>query len=163
VNVVAHSMGNRPLVAALRKLAESEGDKVTIDEVVMAAPDVQQDGFADTYWRKLERPGGVAKRVTLYASSEDEALKISAKLHRGLRRIGEAGAGLLLLPGLDTVDASGCDFDRFGLNHTYFGGPKIITDLAKILNPGLTPLERKLREMKPRDLGGYWMLPEVAR
>jgi esterase/lipase superfamily enzyme len=161
VNVVAHSMGNRPLVAALRSLAEREGDKITIDEVVMAAPDVQQDGFADTYWRKLECPGGVAERVTLYASSEDEALVMSRRLHSGFRRIGEGGNNFLCLPGLDTVDASGCDFHRFGLNHTYFGGPRVITDLAKILNPGLDPLKRKLRQIKQREFG-YWMLPELA-
>lgn len=162
VNVVAHSMGNRPLVAALRSLAEREGNKITIDEVVMAAPDVQQEGFADTYGRKLQCPGGIAERVTLYASSKDQALIVSRKLHGGFRRIGEGGDMLLCLPGLDTVDASGCDFHRFGLNHTYFGGPKIIADLAKILNPGWTPLQRQLREMKQRKFG-YWMLPELGR
>jgi hypothetical protein len=47
------------------------------------------------------------------------------------------------------------------LNHTYFGGPRVITDLAKILNPGLDPLKRKLRQIKQHEFG-YWMLPELA-
>lgn len=159
VNVVAHSMGNRPLIAALRKLAERQTDRITIDEVVMAAPDVPQEGFANQQWPLLQQPNGVAKRITLYASSADRALVLSKKLS-GLRRIGEGGDDLLLLPGLDTIDASGCDFQLFGLNHTYFGGRRVLSDLGKLIQKGLAPLERQLRGMKRKDFG-YWFLPEL--
>ena len=105
-------------------------------------------------------PTAPAKRVTLYASSDDKALRASKTVHT-FRRIGEAGDGLLLLPGLETIDATGCDFSRFGLNHSYFGGPRVVEDLGQLMRKGLTPLERQLRPRKRRELP-YWLLPELA-
>jgi esterase/lipase superfamily enzyme len=160
INVVAHSMGNRPLVAAMQALAARTDGQVLFEEVVMAAPDVPATGFATDEWPLMHGTVAPAKRVTLYASSDDKALKASKKVH-GYRRIGEGGDGLLLLPGLDTIDATGCDFSWFGLNHTYFGGPHVISDLRTLFREGLAPAERKLRPMKRMELP-YWLLPNVA-
>ncbi len=160
INVVAHSMGNRPLVAAMQALTARTEGQVLFEEVVMAAPDVPAMGFATDEWPLMRRNLAPAKRVTLYASSDDKALKASKKVH-GYRRIGEAGDGLLLLPGLDTIDATGCDFSRLGLNHAYFGGPRVLADLRTLFSEGLAPAERKLREMKRQELP-YWVLPGVA-
>jgi esterase/lipase superfamily enzyme len=161
VNIIAHSMGNRALVEALKDLAVRKQGKLLFDEVVMAAPDVGMEGFATDEWPKMQHSaGGPAKRVTLYASSDDRALQASETFHH-YRRIGEAGNGLLVLPGLDTVDASGADFTLFGLNHAYFGGPRVLRDLGALLQKGLTPAARKLQEMKRAPLS-YWLLPRLA-
>lgn len=161
ISIVAHSMGNRALIAAMKTLAERTGGKILFDEVVMAAPDVPAQGFGTDEWPEMQRKtGGPARRVTLYASSDDRALASSRHIH-DYRRIGEAGDGLLLLPGLDTIDASGCDFSLLGLNHNYFGGPRILPDLSALVQKGLTPLERKLRQVKRGDLP-YWLVPQLA-
>jgi len=159
LSIVAHSMGNRALVAAMQALAARANSKVFFDEVVMAAPDVRTQGFATDEWPLMQGTVSPAKRVTLYASSNDKALRASKKVH-GYRRIGEGGEGLLLLPGLDTIDASGCDFSYFGLNHTYFGGPGVLADLSALVRKGLTPIQRKL---KPGNQGtlSYWLIPKL--
>jgi esterase/lipase superfamily enzyme len=161
VNIIAHSMGNRALVEALKELAVRKQGRLLFDEVIMAAPDVGMEGFATDEWPKMQHTvGGPAKRVTLYASSDDRALRASNTFHH-YRRIGEAGPGLLVLPGLDTVDASGADFTYFGLNHAYFGGPRVLRDLGVLLQKGLTPAQRKLQERKRTPLS-YWLLPRLA-
>lgn len=162
VNIIAHSMGNRALVAALKDLAARKQGKLLFDEVVMAAPDVGLEGFATDEWPRMQHSaGGPAKRVTLYASSDDRALLASKVAHHYGRRIGEAGAGLLVLPGLDTVDASGADFSFFGLNHTYFGGPRVLRDLGALVQKGLTPAQRRLEEKRRAPLS-YWLLPRLV-
>lgn len=161
INIIAHSMGNRALVAALKDLAVRKQGKLLFDEVVMAAPDVGMEGFATDEWPQMQySAGGPAKRVTLYASSEDRAL-LTSKIAHHYRRIGEGGNGVLVLPGLDTVDASGADFTYFGLNHTYFGGPRVLRDLGALVQRGLTPAQRKLQEIKRAALS-YWLLPRLA-
>ncbi len=156
INVIAHSMGNRALVGALNILARDYPGKMVLDEVVMAAPDVKKIGFVDGVWPKLRTP---AKRYTLYASDDDKALMASYKVHT-FSRIGQGGANLLLIEGLDTVDATGCDFSMLGLNHSYFGSPQVVEDLKELLSKSLTPAARKLREKK-RELLLYWLLPEI--
>ena len=46
-----------------------------------------------------------ADRVTLYASSSDEALALSKQVH-GYPRAGESGDQLVVVPGIDTIDVS---------------------------------------------------------
>jgi esterase/lipase superfamily enzyme len=157
INVVAHSMGNRALVGAFQILAAQEKGKALFDETVMAAPDVPATGFATQEWPHMQGP---SKRLTHYASADDKALIASKNVH-DFRRLGEGGEGILLLPGLDTIDASGCDFSLLGLNHSYFGGKKVLSDLRELIERGLSPLERKLREQKLGSLP-CWLLPDVV-
>jgi hypothetical protein len=44
----------------------------------------------------------------LYASSEDLALVASKSVH-GAQRAGDSGPGLVLVPGIETIDATGID------------------------------------------------------
>src|SRR5437899_1651143 len=46
----------------------------------------------------------VARRVTLYASSEDKALQVSKTLHQ-FARAGGAGVELIVCKGINTIDA----------------------------------------------------------
>jgi len=45
VSVIAHSMGNQPVLQVLRDLRRSKPDHVQISQVVLAAPDVDRDNF----------------------------------------------------------------------------------------------------------------------
>jgi hypothetical protein len=61
-----------------------------------------------------------------------------------------------VIPGLDTVDASGIDTNELG--HSYYHCKKIMDDLQVLMAKGWTPLERKLRDRKKGNLA-YWLFP----
>lgn len=155
IHLVAHSMGNQLLVNALGGLAQQPDIQPLFDNVIMAAPDVDAQSFAKETWTNIK---GAARRFTLYASSDDWALKVSRQLKGGAPfvRLGEAGGDLVIIPGLDTVDASGIDTNELG--HSYYHCKKILDDLQLLMAKGWTPLERKLRDRRKGDLG-YWMFP----
>ncbi len=158
VHVVAHSMGNRALVAALRSLDwESLPDgSARLDHVVLAAPDIDA-GYFRQYAPALK---GLAGRYTLYASSNDAALTASRSVH-GYPRAGESGDDLLVIDGIDTIDASLVETDLVG--HSYYGDSRsVISDLFDIIRNDAPPAERAW--LRPRLLGEsrYWLLQPLA-
>jgi esterase/lipase superfamily enzyme len=152
IHLIAHSMGNRLLVSALDGLGRQPEIKPLFDNVIMAAPDVDAKEFADQNWAGIR---DAAKRFTLYASSDDWALKASQHLNK-VARLGEAGGTLVVIPGLDTIDASGIDTNELG--HSYYHCKKLMDDLQLLMEKGLAPLERKLRDRRKGELG-YWAFP----
>ncbi|HMC15420.1 MAG TPA: alpha/beta fold hydrolase, partial [Albitalea sp.] len=106
LHVVAHSMGNRVLTEGLRRIdvAALPAGAAKLHEVVFAAPDVN----ADTFRNFVAKFYGRAQRFTLYASKGDKALETSQKLHK-YPRAGDAGDGVVLCEGLETVDATAVD------------------------------------------------------
>jgi esterase/lipase superfamily enzyme len=109
-------MGNRGVTRALINLAKKDPDGVKrIKEVILAAPDI-----GATYFTEQIAPDLVAlgAPITLYASSNDNALLASKKAHGGLRA-GEAGQDMVILKGIETIDASNTDTDLIG--HSYYG------------------------------------------
>lgn len=151
VHLIAHSMGNRLLVRALKKFSE-QGRSGLFGEIVLAAPDVPQIEFSIA---GPERIAALGERVTLYASSKDKALMSSAKFNKR-SRLGESGEKLFLAPGIDSIDASEVDTDM--LHHSYFAnaGP-VVLDLARLLVAGVGPnaSPRNLRS-EPRDGSLFW-------
>ena len=92
VHLIAHSMGNRALTSALLSLAPRMKNQVPMfHEVVLTAPDIDADVFKRDIAPRITR---AARRVTLYASSNDEALALSKRLH-GYPRAGESGSALV--------------------------------------------------------------------
>jgi esterase/lipase superfamily enzyme len=152
IHLIAHSMGNELLVNALGGLGRQPEIKPLFDNVIMAAPDVDAEAFTDRNWAEIK---DAAKRFTLYASSDDWALKISREWNHFVR-LGEAGGTLVVVPGLDTVDASGIDTNELG--HSYYHCKKLMDDLQLLMAKGLAPLERKLRDRRKGELG-YWAFP----
>src|SRR5215210_3877659 len=67
IHLIAHSMGNRPLTAALRQIAAhmAPASKPLFDHVILTAPDMDLDTFRQIA-SQIARP---AQRATLYASS----------------------------------------------------------------------------------------------
>ena len=152
VHLVAHSMGNRALTSALRELAMERKDECPrFHEVVLTAPDIDADVF-----RRDLAPAiiGAADRVTLYASSNDEALIASRTVH-GYRRAGESGDKVVVVPGVDTVDVSEVDTSLIG--HSYYGSNStVLADLFELLQGSKPPDQRKwLRSMRLGALK-YW-------
>jgi len=135
IHVLAHSMGNRVLLAALHDVlpARAPGKQRVFGQVVFTAPDVDRSDFL----RAFQRLRGAADRLTLYASDSDYALRISRYYH-GAARAGSAGPLIIRLRGLDTIDMTGLPADVLG--HSYFaanGGA--VYDLLHLLWRGDAP------------------------
>ncbi len=159
IHLVAHSMGNRALTSALSEISlmQSNDEQRKFSHVVLAAPDVDAD-----YFRKDLAPRVLqtAQRVTLYASSDDKALVVSKQVH-GYPRAGESGPGLVLLPGVETIDVSGVDLSLLG--HSYYGdNGLILKDLFSMLHLNLPARERPL--LVPQQVSGmtFWRLHPSA-
>lgn len=109
IHLVAHSMGNRVVTNVLKRLAEESAYREIprFNEVILAAPDVDAETFRHDIAPKIV---DTADRVTIYASSNDLALRASEAVNRG-RRLGQGGSDLTTFPevrGIDVVDAVGC-------------------------------------------------------
>ncbi len=158
IYVIAHSMGNRVLTRGFKALLDDEPSKrAAFSQVVLAAPDLDADVFRrDIAPSILGQPGG--PRFTLYASSNDKALKASRDVHGGYHRLGESGKDLVVMRNLDTVDASNVSTEFLG--HGYFAdSDTVVSDLKYLIKESLKPQERErfsLDPVKDLALGLYW-------
>ncbi|NUQ65230.1 MAG: alpha/beta hydrolase [Pirellulales bacterium] len=153
VHLVAHSMGNRALTAALQTIAyEFKDSPPMFNQVVLTAPDIDADVFRRDIAPAIVKTAG---RVTLYASSNDEALVLSKQIH-GYPRAGDSGEGLLIIPGVDTIDVSTIDTSLIG--HSYYGSNStVLEDLLDLLHESKPPDQRPW--LHPMQLGRlmYWV------
>ena len=148
IHLIAHSMGGRVLTSALETLA-MQRNLPKFKQVVLAAPDIDADSF-----RQLAAAlGPAAERITLYASSKDKALAASKVVHRE-PRAGDTEFGVLVVNGVDTIDASLTDTEFLG--HSYFDS--ILFDLRSLFGKGLPPAQRPKLESHPVSGGLYWLL-----
>lgn len=159
VFVIGHSMGNRLLTTGLvRLLDERPQARFAFREIVLAAPDVDQETFRLHIAGKLLNSG---PRVTLYASRHDLALQASQFVQGGAR-LGFGGPALYVQSGLDSVDASAATHEFFALNHSYFGDTStVLADLFHLIRDGLPPSQRpNLRPLASP--AGAWQLGAQA-
>jgi esterase/lipase superfamily enzyme len=97
-----------------------------------------------------------AQRLTLYASSVDRALRAAMRHMGGYPRAGSAGEDLIVVEGIDTVDASNVETDF--LEHSYYGSNRtIISDLFHLIRNGLAPVSRHLTRLERNGLP-YWVV-----
>lgn len=158
VNLIAHSMGNRALTAALKDLQlELREESRLFNQVILAAPDIDADEFRLSIAPAMTR---TANRITLYASAKDEALAASQLLHRG-PRAGDAGRDLVVVPGIDTIDVTAIDTSPWG--HTYYGSSDpVLQDLAHLILRAAAPSERTW--LAQHEAGGlpYWIFQPIS-
>ncbi len=155
VSIIAHSMGNQPLMSVLKDMKSSAPEGVVISQIIFAAPDVDADNFSNL----AQAINGMAKGVTLYAASNDRALIVSRNFW-GHTRAGDVPAeGPLVLPGIDTIDVTAASTDVFALNHSeYAKNAKVLEDIGELIETGKRPPEDRV--LKPdrvtTDHGAYW-------
>jgi esterase/lipase superfamily enzyme len=156
VYVIAHSMGNRVFTRAFERLLTAEpARRRAFQEIVLTAPDIDADVFKTQIAPKII---GVGPRVTLYASDNDTALSAARKMSAGYRRLGEGGKDIIVLPGLDSVDASKVKTDFLG--HSYFGDSgTVVSDLFRLIRERRKPAERGVLEAVKATAGEYWRFP----
>lgn len=150
IHVIAHSMGNRALLLALERLVEG-GVPPQINNVILTAPDIDIERF----YQIADAIRNYPTRTTLYASSNDKALRESQRRHR-YPRAGESGDSIVIAPGIDTVDASLVDTNLFSLGHSYFSKRRtVLSDISDVLE-GKLPQDRFQLFQQTCDRGRYW-------
>jgi esterase/lipase superfamily enzyme len=157
VHVIVHSMGNRVLMGAVERLTLRYPSKQPmLDQVVMAAPDVDVGQFESRYLAAVDE---ASKQTTLYTSAGDKALLASAVVNR-VERLGLSSAAMKTFYGIDTVDVS--EIDTSLLGHSYYGSQEVlIKDIRALIELGEPPLQRKwLQEVSGTAEPVLWRIAE---
>lgn len=160
VSLIAHSMGNQLLLRVLQDLQRSKPEGVQISQIILAAPDVDRDGFENIASRLKDMASG---GITLYASANDRALNVSRRFNGGVPRAGDVPGGVpLVVPGVDTIDATAVSMDSLGLHHSgYAESNALLTDIGALIETGQRPPEKRVPALKRIDTskGPFWRYP----
>ncbi len=151
IHIIAHSMGSRVVARALDRLSRTTGARggAELHHLVFAAPDMDPktfDRFAQAFVAHCER-------CTLYASSRDLALSVSSLVYQ-FARAGDASEQVMVVKGVDTIDATNVDTSLLG--HSYFSDRRTLLADLFLLFTGLGPDRRfGLHAIVTPD-GKYW-------
>lgn len=155
ISIIAHSMGNQPLLEVLKDMRSSAPEGVVISQIILAAPDVD----ADTFSNLAKEISGIANGITLYAAANDRALTISRNFWQNPRAGDVPASGPIIVPGIDTIDVTGASTDVFALNHSeYAQNTEVLEDIGKLIQSGLRPPDQRFTKLKPVviDRGEFW-------
>jgi esterase/lipase superfamily enzyme len=154
INVIAHSMGNLVLTEALAAMAS---ENANIRQIALLAPDIDTEIF-----RRLALKFTQSRaHITLYASSADLALVASQKF-AGYPRAGQGGENIVVVPGIDSIDASNVDTSLVGGRHQYYAdNSQILSDLYSLFRGNMPDKRFGLRSARSKD-GAYWKFVPVA-
>jgi esterase/lipase superfamily enzyme len=151
IYVLAHSMGTRATAGALAELfAQQPQLRTRFRQIMLMAPDIDADVF-----RKQIAPALVQNdaRLTLYASANDIALMASRTVHQA-GRLGDASP-LVVMPGMDSIDASDVDTDLLG--HSYYAdGDSVVADLIELISDKGPADRRTWLEARNNELGRFF-------
>jgi esterase/lipase superfamily enzyme len=156
VYLIAHSMGNRAMTKATASVLAARPELAArIREIILAAPDIDADVFRQ---QLLPALAAVPNPLTLYASSDDSALRVSKAIH-GYARAGESGPGLVVAKGVETIDASGVDTGF--IRHTYFAERRsALSDMYYLIEQQTRAAERFGLQAVEGTTGRYWTFRE---
>jgi len=137
VHIIAHSMGNRGLLRAMHAIASAAATSapVRFGQIFLAAPDVDTQLFMNL----AAAYGQVADRTTLYVTDNDQAIGLSRRLH-GYPRAGLTPP-VVVIPGVDTVDASGVNLGMWGHGYAAEMRP-VLADMFELMRSGTPPHQR---------------------
>lgn len=160
VSVIAHSMGNQLVLRVLQDLQRTRPEGVEISQIIFAAPDVDRDSF-ETIASQLKdfATGG----ITLYAAANDRALGVSKRFYGGVPRAGDVPeTGPLIVPGIDTIDATAVSMDSLGLHHSgYAESNALLQDIGLLIQTGERPPGKRvpILQQVTTEKGNYWRYP----
>lgn len=138
VHIVAHSMGTKGVLNALRLLAY-RGRKDMFASVLLCAPDFDAGMFQQQIASEI-RP--LAKQWVVYQSKRDVALTASASLNT--LRLGQP---INVADGYEIVDASEVEVTPWSLpeTHSYYATKKVVIDDMINALDGVEASKRKLK------------------
>ena len=139
IYLIAHSMGNLPLVEYLFEEERPAVPNHLANAIVFAAPDVDANLFRSRITGVTEK----REHMTLYASSTDKALMASADIVRtgNVPRAGQVinGQPAIVMEGIDSIDVSALsDFTDLG-HGTYSQSEDLLGDIRSIIKSGSYP------------------------
>ncbi|MEQ9023203.1 MAG: alpha/beta hydrolase [Pseudomonadales bacterium] len=152
VFIIAHSMGAELLGSALSEIyIENPNARNWVSEIILAAPDIDRQIFQEQIAPVI---GAANAPVTLYASSNDRALRLSREVN-GEFRAGDASNGIVIADGVESIDASNADTSLIG--HSYYGDTRsILGDIFDLVRNRTRPDSRfQLRPVNSPE-GKYW-------
>lgn len=152
IYLIGHSMGNRALTRALASLASQRHEVLErFEEIVLTAPDIDADVFQRDLAPAMARSG---RPITLYASTADKALIASKRFHGGHPRAGDSGSSLVVVTGIETIDATMVSTDFLG--HSYIGERNMLADLFQLFGARHRASSRFGLTEKSSPSGRYW-------
>jgi esterase/lipase superfamily enzyme len=157
IHVVAHSMGNLVVLEALANHLHADVP-LSIEEVILAAPDIDRDQFQQI----AARVRAVSKGVTLYASSVDRALAAARQIAGSIPRAGDVSPeGPCLVEGVDAIDVTPLGIDYLGLNHGPYAEQRtILADIKWLITTGRRPPHKRSGDIQRvpdgSDTPQYW-------
>lgn len=154
VHVIAHSMGNRGALEAIRRIA-SDAERLSgrrFDAFILAAADVATEVFIRDGGALLE----VGERATIYVSAKDEALSWSMFLNEH-ERVG-FHPPICVLDGFETVAVENVDLEKMG--HGYIASNRVVlTDIHTFMFDKKPAAERFGLEQRSEDGGKpFWVM-----
>jgi esterase/lipase superfamily enzyme len=161
VEIVAHSIGTRLTLSALASLAVHDDPPPGsfIDQLVLAAADVGADPVNNDFVHLVADARPFAHRITVYASSGDAVLAVSAVAHGNVARAGRRPNADRALSSagehaVDVIDATEAPAELLG--HSYFGlSYEAVSDIALTLQDA--PVTARLAQ------SGAWPATLVCR
>lgn len=158
VHILGHSLGARATVEVLSRMDDGMRE---FGQIVLVAPDIARSRFAELR-PALERRGD---RVTIYASENDLALRLSTVVNTSSRLgITPDGGNRETLPPdrVQLVDVSGTG--RYSLSgHVYhLRNPAVIEDISRLFRPVASESSDRY-ERGPGSAPGLWQLLPVER
>jgi len=151
VHIIAHSMGNRAVLRALKTLESNPPHNFRLGQILLAAPDVLKREFE----RDASAYSTFGQQTTLYTSRRDVALWFSKFLNQGHR------AGYFtphtVAAGVDTVKVPNFNLELLG--HGYFAkAAKLLSDMSDCLRSGTRPDDRLFLDAATVPEGAIWRL-----
>ena len=120
-------------------------------EAVFAAPDID----AALYRQSMAELPCSTSRYTLYGSERDWAIAVSRSIRKNHPRAGDGGTNILVMNGVETVDATEVGEHLFGMGHSYIADKRtILGDLWAVLR-GQSMTRFGLQE-RMHPMGKYW-------
>jgi esterase/lipase superfamily enzyme len=153
VTILAHSMGNRLVLAALSGFAHSRFamKESFIDEMVLAAADIGVEKSNDDFRLLMNDAAPYVKRTTIYASSLDSVLAVSKDAHGGVPRLGREPRRDFAYQAddkthiVDVIDASDVPADVF--DHSYYAmSYEAVADMTLALKG--VPMSERLKALR---------------
>ena len=161
VSVIAHSMGDLPLLQVLRDLGPTLGPHVRLNQIIMAAPDIDRNVF-ENIAADLQKYG---RGLTLYASANDRAMQAARRVAGGIPRAGDVPLeGPIIIEGIDTIDVTHTSLDYLALNHSIYAEKSaLLNDIGLLLQTGERPPDKRIPILELIDVGKgkFWRYPAM--
>ncbi len=152
IHLIAHSMGNKGLLYALRLMAYGRTPDSPFGTIMLCAPDFDADLFAEQIAPEVR---ALAEHWVVYSSEKDVAL-IASEIWNTAPRLGMQATPA---EGYQIVDATELPVTPWSVpeTHSYYANHKRVLDDMVQAIAGRSPAERGL-EKRIVDAGSIWVL-----